>query len=571
MGIAGTKELKDGGSAKGDKGENSKGGPDAGDAAGVFALLLNGWMLPVPGLTDEPGKGQPREQSSGKDGGKIAGTLGSAAGWAQISSGQNATDPESAGILNSRVLAQLFLKEIAARANPGRGEKRGTASTGQSTGSAEDKLLSNLERMFTGVTGTSADTKGNELDKYREIITGLLNELNGKLTVKNDVTGLKPEIETIRQLILQQLNDNADPEHPAGQGKMPGTGDQSGVKTTGSQEVTLPAQVRMEQAGDLAVQASVAQDPVVHGPVDQGLAVQASAVNDSMTKNPVLKDLTGESPVAAANEQLQKAVENGPVKVQDTGAAQTQEISPQGQTAGNGNQAIRTEVMGPAVMEKAPETNTTHTGDMTSGDGMFRQSSGGDGKEFKVTPIPETDKEKAGNINSGSTKEQTFNITAALETLNQVKGLQNNNLTDPSPPVWRQIVTAFREQVLNQRPPVKELNIQLQPADLGKIQIALNWENGQVHLQIVASDSQTARMLQHQAPELRQSLLDIGVSCGRMDMGMGGENRNQQQSYVPQRSYYPGMGQAEAETGGYFPGAYENGGEPGNYRINVTA
>jgi len=92
-------------------------------------------------------------------------------------------------------------------------------------------------------------------------------------------------------------------------------------------------------------------------------------------------------------------------------------------------------------------------------------------------------------------------------------------------PVWEQISTVIREQVMNGSQDLKQLNIQLHPADLGKIQIDLRWENGQVHLQVQASQTATGQLLQNQLPDLRQALINHGVNCGMLQMGQGGERQ----------------------------------------------
>ncbi|HEY8910316.1 MAG TPA: flagellar hook-length control protein FliK [Desulfosporosinus sp.] len=92
-------------------------------------------------------------------------------------------------------------------------------------------------------------------------------------------------------------------------------------------------------------------------------------------------------------------------------------------------------------------------------------------------------------------------------------------------PVLEQIATVFREQVTNRHQELKDLDIQLHPADLGKIQINLRWENGQVHLQVQASEAATGQLLQKQLSELRQTLSNQGVNCGMLEMGQGRERQ----------------------------------------------
>ncbi|TGE32635.1 flagellar hook-length control protein FliK [Desulfosporosinus sp. Sb-LF] len=104
-------------------------------------------------------------------------------------------------------------------------------------------------------------------------------------------------------------------------------------------------------------------------------------------------------------------------------------------------------------------------------------------------------------------------------------------------PVWEQISTVLREQVKNRSQDLKQLDIQLHPADLGKIQINLRWENGQVHLQVQASEAATGQVLQNQLPDLRQALTSQGVNCGMLQMGQGGERQKNPHGDSSQRAF----------------------------------
>lgn len=104
-------------------------------------------------------------------------------------------------------------------------------------------------------------------------------------------------------------------------------------------------------------------------------------------------------------------------------------------------------------------------------------------------------------------------------------------------PVWEQISTVFREQFTNRHQELKELEIKLHPADLGKIQIAMRWENGQVHLQVQASEAATSQLLQSQLSELRQSLTSNGINCGMLQMGQSGERQQNPQGDGSQRTF----------------------------------
>ena len=130
------------------------------------------------------------------------------------------------------------------------------------------------------------------------------------------------------------------------------------------------------------------------------------------------------------------------------------------------------------------------------------------------------------------------------QNLNKSIGFVNNLVATNVPdgktvaiPVWEQISTVVRVQVLNGHQVLKELDIQLHPADLGKIQIAMRWENGQVHLQVQASEAATGQLLQNQLSDLRQALTGQGVNCGMLQMGQSGERQQNHQGDASQRTF----------------------------------
>lgn len=96
-------------------------------------------------------------------------------------------------------------------------------------------------------------------------------------------------------------------------------------------------------------------------------------------------------------------------------------------------------------------------------------------------------------------------------------------------PVWAQVAQEIQQNVLPVRNTLRELDIQLHPAELGHIRIALTWDNGQVHLRMVASEAGTGQALQANLPDLRQSLTGMGIQCGMMQMGFGDQRQNSQQ------------------------------------------
>ncbi|AHF08654.1 flagellar hook-length control protein FliK [Desulfitobacterium metallireducens] len=124
-----------------------------------------------------------------------------------------------------------------------------------------------------------------------------------------------------------------------------------------------------------------------------------------------------------------------------------------------------------------------------------------------------------------------------LVSLNQGNMINNLNLssvansavkadTPVNVPIWQQVAQELQAKVLNQLPVVRELNIQLHPAELGQISISVSLDNGQVHLLMHASEAVTGQILQNNFPVLRDSLSQSGVQCGLMQMGFADSNPN---------------------------------------------
>src|SRR5665648_232931 len=147
----------------------------------------------------------------------------------------------------------------------------------------------------------------------------------------------------------------------------------------------------------------------------------------------------------------------------------------------------------------------------------------GDSKQLAELSGNKEIKSQSSNVNVG--------VISNLVVANVAEGRTN------AIPVWEQISNVLREQVLNKQLTVKELEIKLHPADLGKIQIGMRWENGQLHLIVQATDAATGQLLQNQLSNLRQNLTDQGVNCGMLQMGQGGERQQNPQGDASQRTF----------------------------------
>lgn len=136
--------------------------------------------------------------------------------------------------------------------------------------------------------------------------------------------------------------------------------------------------------------------------------------------------------------------------------------------------------------------------------------------------------------------------------------------------VWNQVLDILNKQGLNSRE-IKELTIQLQPQDLGKLNVSMKLENGQLHLVLNASEQATGSLLQNNLQDLRNGLAQIGVSCGTLEMGY---RQNDQQSSQDRSNYRSQQETAltlQEEAGGILPvfTSYLTSNIQGN-RINVS-
>jgi len=99
--------------------------------------------------------------------------------------------------------------------------------------------------------------------------------------------------------------------------------------------------------------------------------------------------------------------------------------------------------------------------------------------------------------------------------------------------VWEQVLSVLKKQEPIE---VKEMTIQLHPAELGKMHISARWENGQIHLVINASEQSAANILQNHSAELRNGLFESGVSCGSLEMGYQDDKEySSGREFIPER------------------------------------
>ncbi|WP_375057627.1 flagellar hook-length control protein FliK [Zobellella sp. DQSA1] len=78
---------------------------------------------------------------------------------------------------------------------------------------------------------------------------------------------------------------------------------------------------------------------------------------------------------------------------------------------------------------------------------------------------------------------------------------------------------------------LQEADIRLSPSDLGGLRIQLRMEQGEVHVQFLASQPQARELLEQALPRLREMLVQQGLNLGQgLVGGFGGQQGSQQQS-----------------------------------------
>ena len=158
-----------------------------------------------------------------------------------------------------------------------------------------------------------------------------------------------------------------------------------------------------------------------------------------------------------------------------------------------------------------------------------------------------------------------FASIMAKEKTQSVTMAEGKNVAAPS--VWEQVTNEMQRLFIAKRQEVKELEISLHPADLGKIKIALRWENGQVHLQCQASETTTAGILQQNFAQLRESLQSIGISCGMLQMGFGGQQQHQHKNEL---NFTNRRGEPEnEEEEGQGRRIFNTNGNSGDHIVNI--
>ncbi|TYL08807.1 hypothetical protein MOLA_17070 [Moorella thermoacetica] len=140
---------------------------------------------------------------------------------------------------------------------------------------------------------------------------------------------------------------------------------------------------------------------------------------------------------------------------------------------------------------------------------------------------------------------------------------QINNL----PEVFATILSTARLAATNGR---QELELQLQPENLGKLKLRALLDGGRLTLQLLVESSEAARALQAAVPEMRQAAAVQGLRLDQVQVQVGGDGqgggRHQADS---QGEYRQGAGWRRQSPG--WPGSPDLEGTINRYRLDYLA
>lgn len=140
---------------------------------------------------------------------------------------------------------------------------------------------------------------------------------------------------------------------------------------------------------------------------------------------------------------------------------------------------------------------------------------------------------------------------------------QINNL----PQVFATILSTARLAATNGR---QELELQLQPENLGKLKLRALLDGGRLTLQLLVESSEAARALQAAVPEMRQAAAVQGLRLDQVQVQVGGDGqgggRHQADS---QGEYRQGAGWRRQSPG--WPGSPDLEGTINRYRLDYLA
>jgi len=115
----------------------------------------------------------------------------------------------------------------------------------------------------------------------------------------------------------------------------------------------------------------------------------------------------------------------------------------------------------------------------------------------------------------------------------------------------------------------RELELQLQPENLGSLKLRASLEGGRMILHLLVESSEAARALQAAVPEMRQAVAGQGLRLDQVQVQVGGDGQAGDHQNGSSGGYHRGSGRQQQSP--LWPEAAVTRDATGNYRLNYLA
>lgn len=469
--------------------------PGADSAAMMFAAIFGGWLNQVGGQGQD--SGNQSQEPAGKDANSgrhallgldglqgLMGILQGNEGFQEVF--VQGLQGEGKQGVNSEQLEILMTQLDALRSQ---------ALPANSPGILEDVQLSGMTEQPQGKTSPQS-----ELDLYKNVISNLLKEMSGEMKLKP-----QNQAEANPNPLAQQKLELAAQRYNSGLFiSMDGEGQEPSVmvaqvKKDAEPMNTVPTDMTLTDTAKTAANTFVQ--------VNQGTLL--AALLGKLKSDP---DGTGADETGLDENQVKLGAGNGP----EGRPARNPEILSLNQENSEDAMLLKQE-----AAKGTPSSHGVSEEKLAEGGLIPTKGTVARGLQDNEQPI---------EVNKGNKSAlpdvAAGNLTHQAKDIAQVQG----KVADKSEqPIWTQLARDIFDKAFLARPQLRELNIQLHPAHLGAINISMSWDEGQVHLRMVASDGGTGQIIQQNLSELRDNLTQLGIQCGQMEMGEQKEGTQEHQ------------------------------------------
>jgi flagellar hook-length control protein FliK len=330
----------------------------------------------------------------------------------------------------------------------------------------------------------------SELDRYKGVISELLKEMSGEIQEVSRIQPqfLKGEVQQKLELAMQRMNSGLLTPYSVG-------------------EATTSETTPMDEAAEPFLEDFLVQRNTSLGRGENVQRFFSRTPQNNPSQDKRAASSKGNLDILRINYQRELTNIGDRINQEGVGTPIEEENAKIGLQ--RQQEQAQTKISSDEVVKSAQVS--TQERPLIKGDISDRESSRQQLKE-------ETNKDLVSNEGQGiqiSAKETHAIHTGVVSKTNQA--------------IHTQIARDIYEKAFQARPQLKELEIHLHPAELGQVRISLKWEEGQVHLRMIASEFGTGQVLQSNLNELRDNLSQLGIQCGMLEMSQGNQEKNSRQ------------------------------------------